>query len=132
MRIRIDHTFNAPSLRQRPPAPVEIESLGSSVQLDPSAGSCCGIDDGGNINCITFAFQEQSAGWMRHHCDKGILHRPDYPPRHFGFSQVERRMNGCDDEVELAKDFVRKIKRTVAQDVTLDATENANISNCFV
>jgi hypothetical protein len=36
MGVRIDHTFNAFLFRQRPPPPVQIESLRRSIEFDPS------------------------------------------------------------------------------------------------
>ena len=55
MRVGIDHAFHAFLLRERPPAPVEIEALRRGVDLDPRARLGRGIDDRGNIDRVGIA-----------------------------------------------------------------------------
>ena len=61
-----------------------------------------------------------------------ILHRANNPAGHVRFRERERGVDGGDDVIELRQDVVGKIKRTVAEDVALDAGEETEVVELFV
>src|SRR6267142_2955161 len=84
--VRVNHTFNTLLFGQWPPPPVEVETFRRGVELDPCPGTRCCIEDFWDINLIGISFQEQSASWMRQHCNKRILQGPDHAPGHVRFT----------------------------------------------
>src|SRR4029077_5261305 len=89
-------------------------------------------EDFRNINWIGITFQEQSASRMRQHRNERILHGPDHAAGHLNFTQIEYGMNGRNDVIELCQDFVWKIKRTVAQNVTFHARKKAKAAQLVI
>ena len=52
VRVRVDHALHSLFLRERPPAPIEIEPLRRGVDLDPGAGLGGGLDDRRNVDRV--------------------------------------------------------------------------------
>ena len=61
VRVTVDDTANTLGLRVMPEAPVEIESVGGRVELNPGAGGRAGVNHRPLIEFVGIAFQQQAS-----------------------------------------------------------------------
>ena len=123
--VGIDAAFDTLLLGELPPAPVHVETPGAGVELDDGAGLGGGIDHSGNVDIVSRALEQQTAGEMAEHGDVRILDGADDALCHLGLGQIEDVVNGGDDVVELRHDFVAEVEAAVFEDVHLTAGEDA-------
>ena len=127
MGIGIDGAFHAFFFGERPPAPVEIEAAGIGVEFDDRARGGGGIEDGGNIQLVGFAAEEEAAGEVAEHGDMGVFTGANDAVSHLGLRHGEGRVDARHDIIEGGEDFIRKIQRAVLENVALGAGENAEV-----
>jgi hypothetical protein len=60
--VAVDDAFDALVLGVMPEPPVHVETQRVGVQLDPGAGRGAGVDDGGLVDFVRLALQQQAAG----------------------------------------------------------------------
>ena len=60
--VAVDDAFDAFGFGVGPEAPVEVETVGAGVELDPGAGLGAGVDDGALVQFVGVALEQQPAG----------------------------------------------------------------------
>ena len=84
-----------------------------------------GFDDGGHVDRVAFAFQQQPARRMRQHRDPRMRQRLADALGHASAGMLKPLMHGGDDVIEQRQRLVVEIERAVGQDVALGAEEDA-------
>src|SRR4029077_3277989 len=93
----------------------------------------CRFDDGSNADRVRLSRQEHAAADMSKHSHIRIAHRRDDAICHGGLAQRKGGVNGGDHVIKLRENFVWKVERSIAPDITLDAGEEVNpIVGCVV
>ena len=83
-------------------------------------------EDGGQIDGERLAAQDLAAGGVAQNLDVGVLDGAQHPGGHFLAALVEAAVDAGDHHVHLRQHFVIEIDGAVAQNVHLDAGEDAD------
>ncbi len=84
MGVGVDAAFDAFFLGVPPPAPVHVETPGTGVEFDDGAGFCGGVDDGGDVDVVGGALEQQAASEVAEHGDVWVFDGADDALGHFG------------------------------------------------
>ena len=127
VRIAIDGALDALVLGVMPQPPVHVATQRAGIQLDPGAGCRAGVNDGGLIDFVGFAFEQQPPGEVAEDVNKRIFGGADQAPGHLRFALGEALMDAGHDHVQLGQKIVLKVQPAIGQDVHFRAGEETEI-----
>lgn len=123
--VRAEDAADALAEGGGPVAPVQVEPAWVAVEFDPGAGFSTGLNNGGEIDGVRVAFEEESAGGMADGVDEAVLSGADEAFGVFGFV-VGGDVEAGDDKIQLGQEVIVEVE-SIAEDVDLGTGQESEV-----
>ena len=106
---------------------VQVQAVRLRVDLQMAAKVTRSGDHALHVDIVGFTLADQSAGRMSDDRDMPIAHRANNAVGLCLARQIEIRVNGCHDDIELGQAGVRQVEAAVIQERATDLLDPASV-----